>query len=46
MMDGAHLDELTAEPVDLSLDDLIELDRVCRRQGVSRPDAVHEAIRW
>lgn len=27
-------------------EDLAELDRVCRGQGVSRLDAVHEAVRW
>jgi metal-responsive CopG/Arc/MetJ family transcriptional regulator len=27
-------------------DDLAALDRVCRDQGVSRDDAVHEAVRW
>ena len=27
-------------------DDLAALDRVCRDQGVSRHDAVHEALRW
>ena len=27
-------------------DDLAELDRVCRRQGVSRLDAVECALRW
>jgi hypothetical protein len=30
----------------LPSDDLAELDRVCRQQGVSRLDAVHEALRW
>jgi metal-responsive CopG/Arc/MetJ family transcriptional regulator len=30
----------------LLLDDLAALDRVCRDQGVSRHDAVHEAVRW
>lgn len=27
-------------------DDLAALDRVCRDQGVSRPDAVESAVRW
>ncbi len=27
-------------------EDLAELDRVCRDQGVSRPDAVERALRW
>jgi metal-responsive CopG/Arc/MetJ family transcriptional regulator len=27
-------------------DDLAELDRVCRDQGVSRHDAVESAVRW
>jgi metal-responsive CopG/Arc/MetJ family transcriptional regulator len=27
-------------------EDLAELDRVCRYQGVSRPDAVDTALRW
>jgi metal-responsive CopG/Arc/MetJ family transcriptional regulator len=26
--------------------ELAELDRVCRHQGVSRPDAVYAALRW
>lgn len=26
--------------------DLAELDRICRRQGVSRLDAVQDALRW
>jgi metal-responsive CopG/Arc/MetJ family transcriptional regulator len=30
----------------LQPDDLAELDRVCRQQHVSRPDAVREAVRW
>jgi metal-responsive CopG/Arc/MetJ family transcriptional regulator len=30
----------------LPSDDLAELDRVCRQQGVSRPDAIYEAVRW
>jgi hypothetical protein len=35
--------EITAA---LQPDDLAELDQVCRRRGVSRLDAVHEALRW
>ena len=27
-------------------DDLAELDRVCRDQGVSRDEAVESALRW
>ena len=27
-------------------EDLAELDRVCRHQGVSRPDALYTALRW
>jgi len=27
-------------------EDLAELDRVCRQQGVTRPDAVYTALRW
>ena len=27
-------------------DDLAALDRVCRDQGVSRPEAVESAVRW
>jgi metal-responsive CopG/Arc/MetJ family transcriptional regulator len=27
-------------------DDLAQLDRVCRDQGVSRHDAVESALRW
>jgi metal-responsive CopG/Arc/MetJ family transcriptional regulator len=30
----------------LPSDDLVELDRVCRRQGVSRLDAIQVALRW
>jgi len=30
----------------LPSDDLAALDRVCRDQGVSRLDAVHDALRW
>ena len=30
----------------LPLDDLAELDRVCRRHGMSRYDAVNEAVRY
>lgn len=30
----------------LQPDDLAELDRVCRDQGVSRLDAVEAALRW
>jgi len=35
--------EITAA---LQPDDLAALDRVCRRQGVSRLDAVESALRW
>jgi metal-responsive CopG/Arc/MetJ family transcriptional regulator len=35
--------ELTAS---LEPEDLAELDRVCRRQRLSRTDAIHEAVRW
>ena len=27
-------------------DDLADLDRVCRSQGISRDDAVQDAIHW
>jgi metal-responsive CopG/Arc/MetJ family transcriptional regulator len=30
----------------LPLDDLAELDRVCRDHGVSRHEAVESAVRW
>ena len=30
----------------LQPDDLAEFDRVCRRHGISRLDAVHEALRF
>lgn len=30
----------------LASDDLAEFDRVCRQQGVTRLDAVQEALRW
>src|SRR5437870_2294834 len=30
----------------LQLDDLAALDRLCRKQGVSRLDAVNDALRW
>lgn len=30
----------------LQPDDLAELDRVCRQQGVSCTDAVESALRW
>ena len=35
--------ELTAA---IPKDDLAEFDRVCRRQGIGRLDAVHEALRF
>jgi metal-responsive CopG/Arc/MetJ family transcriptional regulator len=38
------MEETIAEA--LPSDDLAEFDRVCRRQGVTRLDAVQEALRW
>ena len=35
--------EITAT---IQYDDLSELDRVCRSRGVSRDEAVEDAVRW
>jgi len=32
--------------ISLPPEDLAALDRVCRDQGVSRPEAVESALRW
>jgi metal-responsive CopG/Arc/MetJ family transcriptional regulator len=36
------------QPITATLppDDLAALDRVCRNQGMSRDDAVYNALRW
>jgi len=36
----------TTVATSLPPEDLAALDRVCRDQGVSRPEAVESAVRW